>query len=158
VKRLTVAFLVLSVLIPTVLAQSVESVEQTETRLSLFSGWLKMVKGAERDYKNKNGRYGNVTALFNAHLLGTLVFESGSSPGLASTKAQGNFVPKGTIFQVTVSHHGQHFKALIGDECVSVTTDDSGSDHSGCCRCRPTLLYLPDFQESLDGPIIGVPG
>ena len=65
VKRLTVALLVFNVFTPIVLAQTVESVEHAEHRLRIFSGWLEMVKGAERDYKNKNGRYGDLVALRN---------------------------------------------------------------------------------------------
>ena len=80
-KRLTVSLLVFSVFTPSVFAQSVESVDLAEHRLRTFSGWLEMVKGAERDYKNKNGRYGDLVALRKAHLLRRLVFESGSSVG-----------------------------------------------------------------------------
>ena len=40
-----------------------------------------MVKGAEKDYRNKNGRYGDLAALRKAHLLDRLVFESDSSLG-----------------------------------------------------------------------------
>jgi len=92
--RLTVALLAMSVFTPTIFAQCVEpmSFEQTD-RQRIFSGWLEMVKDAERDYKNKNGCYGNLATLHKAHLLGSLVFESGSSAA-PKGKSQDNFVPK----------------------------------------------------------------
>jgi hypothetical protein len=169
VKRLTVVLLVFSVFTPAVFAQTVESVEHAEHRLKIFSGWLQIVKDAERDYKEKNGRYGDLAALRNAHALRSLVFESGtrarslvfeprSSAG-ARAKAQANFVPKGTFFQVTVSQDGQHFNAVIGEECVSVSADDMGNGGSGCCHCGPEVYhYLPDLEGSPEGPIIAVAG
>src|SRR5262245_43922279 len=92
VKRVTVALLVFSVFTPAVFAQSVEalSFEQAQHRLRMFSGWLEMVKGAERDYKNKNGRYGDLATLRKAHLLRSLFFESGSSAA-PKGKSQDNF-------------------------------------------------------------------
>ena len=75
-KWLTVAVLIFSVFAPTVFAQ-----DQSEDPWRVFSRWIEMVKGAERDYKNKNGRYGDLVALRKAHLLRRLVFESGSSVG-----------------------------------------------------------------------------
>jgi hypothetical protein len=101
-KRVTVALLATSVFTPTIFAQCVQpkelkveiirgterdeqnvstptvftqSSEQTD-RQRIFSGWLEMVKGAERDYKNKNGRYGDLAALHETHLLRGSVFES----------------------------------------------------------------------------------
>ena len=166
-KRLTVALLVFNVFTPIVLAQTVESVEHAEHRLRIFSGWLEMVKGAERDYKNKNGRYGDLAALRRAHLLRNLVFEPGSrasslvfewgSSAGTRAKAQANFVPKSTFFQVTVSEDGQHFKAVIGEKCVSVSADDVNGEGSGCCHCAP-LNLLPDLEDSPEGPIITVAG
>src|SRR5438445_13583762 len=67
VKRLTVSLLGSSVFTPTVFAQSLECVEQVEHRPRRFSGCLEMVKGAERDYRNKNGRYGDQVARRTAH-------------------------------------------------------------------------------------------
>jgi len=167
VKRLTVALLVFNVFTPIVLAQTVESVEHAEHRLRIFSGWLEMVKGAERDYKNKNGRYGDLAALRRAHLLrnlvfeprsraSSLVFEWGSSAG-ARAKAQANFVPKSTLFQVTVSEDGQHFSAVIGEHCARVDADDMGQGGSWCCHCESPYL-LPDFEDSPAGPIIAIAG
>ena len=155
-KRLTVSLLVFSVFTPTVFAQSVESVEQAEHRLRIFSGWLEMVKGAERDYKNKNGRYGDLVALRRAHLLRSLVFESGSSAG-ARGKAQVNFVRKSTLFQVTVSEDGQHVSPVIGEHCARVDADDMGQGGSWCCHCGSRHL-LPDFEDSPAGPIIAIAG
>jgi len=155
VKRLTVALLVFNVFTP-IVAQTVESVEHAEHRLRIFSGWLEMVKGAERDYKNKNGRYGDLVALRKAHLLRRLVFESGSSVG-ARGKAQANFVRKSTLFQVTVSEDGQHFGAVIGEHCARVDADDMGQGGSWCCHCESPYL-LPDFEDSPAGPIIAIAG
>jgi hypothetical protein len=179
VKRLTVALLVFGVFTPTVFAQCVQekelqveiirgtereyqnvstptvfaqSSEQTD-RQRIFSGWLEILKGAERDYKNKNGRYGDLAALRKAHLLHSLVFESGSSAAPKS-KSRGNFVPRGTLFQVTVSGHGQHFSAVIGDNCASVISYDPGRK-----RSSPPLYFLEilrDIPDSPDGPIISV--
>jgi hypothetical protein len=153
-KRLTVALLVFSVFGRTVSAQSVESVEHAEHRLRVFSGWLEMVRGAERDYKNKNGRYGDLAALRKAHLLGSLVFESDSAAG-ASGKAKANFVSKSTRFQVTVSEDRQHFSASIGEHCAGVDADDMGDSGSWCCHCE-SLYLLRDLEDSPEGPIISV--
>jgi hypothetical protein len=87
--------------------------EQTDLQ-KLWSGWLRKVEGAEKDYKNKNGRFGNLADLRKAHLLGNLVFEPCSSAG-ANGKAKANFVPKTTVIQVTVSEDGQHFDSAIVD-------------------------------------------
>jgi len=116
-----------------------------------------MVKGAERDYKNKNGRYGDLAALRKAHLLDRLVFESDSSSD-ASGKADANFVRKRTMFQVTVSKDGQHFRAVIGAKCASViVADDRGNERYGgmsdIISCPPVRLPLLDGPE---GPIISV--
>jgi hypothetical protein len=105
-----------------------------------------MVKGAETDYKNKNGRYGNLATLRKAHLLRSLVFESGSSAA-PKGKSQGNFVPKDTLFQVTVSGNGQHFRAVIGDNCASLNADDTGAS----VGAQPPVIR--DFQDSPEGLI-----
>ncbi|HKU28702.1 MAG TPA: hypothetical protein VJQ54_24740, partial [Candidatus Sulfotelmatobacter sp.] len=125
-KTLTVALLVFGLFTPTVFAQYgeyVESGEHPAVRFRILSDWLEMVKSAEWDYKHKNGRYGDLAALRKAHLLRNLVFES-DSPAGARGKAEANFVPKSTLFQVTVSEDGQHFKAVIREHCVSVNADD----------------------------------
>ena len=156
-KRLTTALLVFSVFGPPVFAQSVESAEQADFRV--FSGWLGMVKGAEKDFKNKNGRYGDLVALRKAHLLRSLVFESDSS-AVANGKLDANFVPKRTLFQVTVSADGQHFRAVIGVKCTStmIDADDTGYVRYGvsdAISCPPVRLPLLDSPE---GPIISVSG
>ena len=74
-KRLTIALLIFSVSAPTVFAQD----ESEDDHWRVFSRWIEMVKGAERDYKNKNSRYGDLAALRKAHLPDRLVFESDSS-------------------------------------------------------------------------------
>jgi len=150
-KTVTVALLVFSVFAPTVFAQSVEF-EQADRR-RIFSGWLEIVKGAERDYKNKNGRYGDLAALRKAHLLDGLVFESDSSAGV-SGKVDTKFVPKRTLFEVTVSEHGQHFTAVIREYCVNVNADDMGGEWSVCCCWSPFLHR--DFDDSPEGPIIAI--
>jgi hypothetical protein len=154
-KTVTVALLVFSVFAPTVFAQCVEpmSLEQNQHRIRVYSTWLEVLKSAESVYKEKNGLYGNLAALRKAHLLRSLVFESGSSAS-ARGKAQGNFVPKGTLFQVTVWADGQHFRAAIGDKCVSVVSYDPG--RKGSSPPRYGLEILRDIQDGPDGPIISV--
>src|ERR1700686_4028792 len=156
IKRLPVALLLFSVLGPAVFAQSGVP---SEHPWSVFSGWIEMVKGAERDYKNKNRRYGDLAALRKAHLLDRLVFESDSLAG-ASGKADSNFVRKRTVFQVTVSKDGQHFRAVIGAWCASaIVADDRGNERYGgmddIISCPPVRLPLLDGPE---GPIISVAG
>ena len=113
-----------------------------------------MVKGAERDYKNKNGRYGDLADLRRSHLLDNLAFESDSSAD-ASGKGKANFVRKRTQFQVTVSKDGQHFSASIGEHCARVDADDMGNTGSWCCHCE-SLHLLRDLEDSPEGPIISV--
>lgn|SRR5689334_294188 len=139
-NRLVFAVVGFSAFTPTVLGQAVEQKEPTvfplrveiirgtektyqnvtipgaeETDLQkLWSGWLRKVEGAEKDYRIKNGRFGNLAELRKAHLLRSLVFQPCSSAG-ANGKAQVNFVPKTTLIQVTVSEDGQHFDSLIVD-------------------------------------------
>jgi hypothetical protein len=151
VKRLTIVLLAFSVLTPSVFAQTVESVEAAEHRLRLFSAWLTIVKGAEQDYKNENGRYGDLAALRKAHFLRKLVFESDSTG--PSDKAQAKFVPKRTLFQVTASEDGQHFRAVIGEKCLNVNADDMGREWS--MSCGSPILHR-DFEDSPEGPIISV--
>jgi hypothetical protein len=151
-KSLTLVLLIFSVFAPTVFAQ-----DQSEDPWKAFSRWIEMVKAAERDYKNKNGRYGDVAALRKAHLLDRLVFESDSSSG-ATGKADANFVRRRTVFQVTVSNDGQHFRAVIGNWCASgIEVDDRGYGfYEGMIdkiSCPPVRLPLLDGPE---GPIISV--
>ena len=86
--------------------------DQTDLQ-KLWSGWLRKVEGAEKDYKNKNGRFGVLADLWKAHLLRNLSFEPCSSAG--NHKAKANFVPKTTVIQVTVSEDGQHFDSVVVD-------------------------------------------
>ena len=156
VNRLTVALLVVSSFTPPVFAQSVqwvESVEQHEHPFRILSDWLEMVKGAERHYKNKNGRYGDLAALRKAHLLRELVFESDSSAA-PKDRSQPNFVPMRTLFEVTVSEDGQHFTAVIREYCVNINADDMGGEWSVCCCWSPFLHR--DFDDSPEGPIIAI--
>jgi hypothetical protein len=140
VKRLVLTLVVFSAFTPTISGQTVEQTEPTvfpgrveiirgtertyqniiipgaeETDLQkLWSGWLRKVEGAEKDYKNKNGRFGSLADLRKAHLLRNLVFEPCSSAG-TNGKAKANFVPKTTVIQVTVSEDGQHFDSVVVD-------------------------------------------
>lgn len=91
----------------------IPAAEQTDLQ-KLWSAWLQKVEDAERDYKNKHGRYGDLPALRKAHLLRSLVFEPCWSAG-ASGKARLNFIPKSTLIQVTVSEDGQRFDAVMVD-------------------------------------------
>jgi hypothetical protein len=91
----------------------IPAAEETDLQ-KLWSGWLRKVEGAEKDYKNKNGRFGNLADLRKAHLLRGLAFEPCSSAG-ANRKAKANFVPKTTMIQVTVSEDGQQFDSVVVD-------------------------------------------
>ena len=127
-----------------------QSVEQKD-RFTVFSAWLEMVKSAERDYKNTNGRYGNLATLRKADLHHNLVFESDSSAA-PKGKSQDNFVPKDTRFEVTVSADGQHFGAVIGDERASVSTGEHGPRTRPVVGPRPPFV-IRDFQDSPEGLI-----
>ena len=146
-KTVPVALLAITVFTPRVFAQSVvewvvESGEQPEHRFRTLSDWIEMVKGAERDYQNKNGRYGDLAALRKAHFLRSLAFESRSSAGV-SGKAEANFVPKSTLFQVTVWADGQHFRAVINDMWVGVNTGDVG----GGVTMLPVFCPINEMRE-----------
>jgi hypothetical protein len=143
--RLTVALLVFSVFTPTIFAQCVEtmSFEQAQHRVRKFSGWFEMVKDAEMDYKHKKGRYGDLAALRKAHLLRSLVFESGSSAA-PKGRSQDNFVSEDTRFQVTVSADGQHFRVAISDMWVAVF----GADETGFgATAQPLLCPVNEMRE-----------
>jgi len=154
VKRLTVTLLAISVFTPTVFAQTVEiirgtkrdyqsfaqSAEQVEQQ-KVFSAWREKIEGAERDYKNKHGRYGDLTALRKARLFRSLVFESGSWFG-ASRKATANFVPKNMLIQVTLSEDSQQFNIAIIEQPYVME--------------RVLGPQYRDFEDSPEGPIISV--
>jgi len=128
VKRLTVAILVFNVFTPTVFAQTAPlpsaQTAQQGPRAGVLFGWLEVVRGAESRYKNKHGHYADLAALYNAHLLGSLVFES----FVGNRKAEANSMPKTALFQVTVSKNGQHFKAVIGEHCgLNLVGEDMGA-------------------------------
>src|SRR5260370_15125618 len=151
-KWLKCALLIFSVFSPTVFAQD----ESEDDPFRVFTRWIEMVRGAERDYRNKNGRYADLAALRKAHLLDRLVFESDSSD--PSVKADANFVRKRTVFQVAVSNDGQHFSAVIGNWCTStmVKVDDRRKGKYGMSEtisCPPVRLPVLDSPE---GPIISV--
>jgi len=134
---------------------SAQTAQQAD-REGVFFDWLEIVRGAERHYKNKHGHYGDFAVLQNAHLLDSLVFESFVG---SRRKAEANFVPKTTLFQVTVSNHGQHFRAVVGEHCgLNLIGEDIGAPRRGSSKCSPLLHYLPDLEDSPEGPIIGTAG
>jgi hypothetical protein len=94
---------------------------------------------AERQYKNRHGRYGDLAALRKAHLLSDLGFESCSS--VRTSKAQANFVPKSTVINVAIRTDGQQFDVSI-------------VEHSGHCG----FPMLPDLEDNPEGPILPVAG
>jgi hypothetical protein len=150
-KMPTVALLLLALFTAAVFAQSDEKVQRD--RHKIFSAWLGIVKTAEGNYKNKHGRYGDLAHLHMAHLLDGLVFGSDSSRG-THYESEPNFVRKGTLFQVTVSEDGQHFRAVLGEDCWSLHTDDMGV--VGSSRCLPSREF-PLPPDGPEGPIIAIP-
>ena len=149
-KLLIVALLLMSLSAPSVFAQ-----DQLEDPWKAFSRWIEMVKGAEKAYRNKSGRYADLATLRKAHLLDELVFESDSSSA-AKGATNANFVRKQTVIKVTVSNNGQHFRAVIGNWCAStIVADDRGYERFGTelNNCPPVRLPL---QDGPDGPIISV--
>jgi hypothetical protein len=157
VKRLTGALLILGIFVSTSFAQSAE--QAMKNRRKVLFGWLGTVKTAETKYKSKHGRYGDLTALRESHLLDVLVFESDHSSASAhgETESEASFVPKSTSFQVTISSDGQHFRVTISesldDRCgVGVFADEMSS---GSSVCRP--LPMP-WEDRPEGPLISLPG
>src|SRR5262249_34328331 len=78
----------------------------------------------------------------------------------AAVKAEANFVSKTTLFQVTVSKNGKHFKVVIGEHCgLNLVGEDMAAPRRGFSNCRvPASPYLPDLKDSPEGPIIGTAG
>ena len=157
-KKLTVALLVW-VFTSTAFAQTVEIISGTdrhyqnvstpsivaqsgdqEERDKIFSTWRDIISGAERQYKNDHGRYGNLAALRKGHLLRGLIFESCSSA--RASEAKTNFVPKSTLIDVLVTTGGQDFGVMI-------------TEHSGRCFGPPMYNVMPDLNDSPEGPMIG---
>jgi hypothetical protein len=154
VKWLTVAVLILGTFVATVSSQPAPMDQETRDRLRAFSGWLRLIRPAENEYKSKYGRYGDLSDLRKAHLLDALIFESDPSPGTHRGK---QIVPKSTLFQVKVSGDGEHFRATISEGCVSVETDDTG--RQGWGYCPPSRRGFPrDLKDGPEGPIIALPG
>jgi len=123
--------------IPSTVAPFVEQKERDR----VFSSWHEIIRGAERHYKNKHGRYGNLAALRKAHLLRDLVFESCSSAG--GGQAQVNFVPKNTLIDVQLSADRQDFNVMI-------------VEHTERCFGPPMFNLLPDLEDSPEGLIFAV--
>lgn len=162
-KRLTVAILVFNLFTPGVFAQTVICTEgttqrqctnsapgwlrtvsaQTPQRQRILSGWQRKVERAERHYKNKHGRYGDLAALRNAHLLRGLTFEPCPSAD-RSGKEKTNFIPQSTVFRVAATPDGQLFHLMIVD----------GAGH--CDWDRPSLFEHRDFDDSPQGPVISL--
>lgn len=158
-KTLTVTLLVLGVFASAVFAQSKPQVAVSEPqavkeRSRVLAGWVRIVRGAESQYKSKHGRYGDLAALREAHLLDALTFES-EKP--AETTSDANLVPQSTHFEVTTSGDGEHFSALIWESLnewsVSVHADETGGgDGLGHTQEIP----LP--EDSPQGPILSLAG
>jgi hypothetical protein len=74
------------------------------------------------------------------------VFESDSSADVLG-KAEANYVPKNTSFDLTVSSDGQHFRVVIMEECVSREYPWP----------FPPLREFP-FEDGPEGPILAIPG
>ena len=152
-KWLTVALLVLGTFVATVFAQPAPMEQETRDRLRAFSVWLSLIRPAENKYKSKYGRYGDLSDLRRAHLLDALIFESDPSPDTHRGK---QIVPKSTLFRLTVSDDGQHFRATISEGCVSVETNDKGLRGSGYCLTSPSRIFPRDLKDGPEGPIIAV--
>ena len=56
---------------------------------------------------------------------------------------------------MTVSEDGQHFRAVIGENCVSVDVDDMGERGTEVYRGRPRHR---DLEDSPEGPVIAIAG
>jgi len=126
VKSLTAAVLILGIFASTALAQSAEQV--MKNRRKVLGGWRGTVRAAEAKYKSKNGRYGDLTALRQAHMLDALVSESDEP---TETGPGTNLVAKSTHFELTASADGEHYKVLIYESwdewSVSVSADEASS-------------------------------
>lgn len=129
----------------TPIAQSVEKGIMLPTdelhaqhRVRVFSGWAEMVRGAERNYKDKHGHYGDLAALRKADLLSRLAFQSCSS--VRASEAKTNFVPKSTLIDVLQTPNAQSFAVMI-------------TEHSGRCFGPPMYQLMPDLKDSSEGLI-----
>jgi hypothetical protein len=127
-KTLTVTLLVLGVFASAVLAHS--EPQAVKERRRVLAAWVSIVRGAESRYKTKHGRYGDLAALREAHLLDALTFES-EKP--AETTSDANLVPRRTHFEVTTSADGEHFRVSIWESLdewsVSVHADEMGGEY-----------------------------
>src|SRR5215469_8675684 len=113
VKTLTAGLLALGIFASAVFAQSAGQV--LKERHKVLAGWLGIVVAAEKKYQSAHGHYGDLTDLRKTHLLNGLVFESESFPR-RHHQSEANFVPKSTLFQVTVSSDGKHFTVTISED------------------------------------------
>jgi hypothetical protein len=146
VQSLTVALLISTVIASTVFAQSAE--QEIKDRVRDFSGWVEIVKTAERQFKRKHDVYGNLTALRKAHLLDALVFESDDPVyAYADNGRDTCVIPKDTIFQLTVSSDGQHYQVeihgVVGSKTLTLFADETSTDR-GDCRTR----HQPNFRRT----------
>ena len=147
-KRLTVALLLAS----TVFAQSAP--QAIKDRHKVLAGWLGVVRGAESKFKSKHGVYGDLTALREAHLLDTFVFESDKP---TESVPDTNLIPKSTHFEVTASGDSEHYKVSIWESLnewsVSVSGDDLGGGGSGVGH----ILEMP-VEDGPEGPLLSLAG
>jgi hypothetical protein len=150
------AVLILGIFASTALAQS----EQVVTdRHRILANWLGTVRAAETKYKSKYGVYADLTGLRNAHLLEDLIFESDKP---TETAADANRVPKSTLFEVTASSDGKHYKVSICEVYEEVLGEPSicsqGDEMStGFSKGRRQPLQVPLPDDSPDGPILSLP-
>jgi hypothetical protein len=158
-KRL-LALLILGTFASTVFAQQPD--EQAKKDRFKFASWFGIVRMAERNYKARHGHYGDLDDLRKDHLLDALVFESDSSAD-TQPKSEANFVPKSTLFQVTVSEDGKHFTAEIGSCMGRGVSDNAWS--MGCdsphnpVQDVPQPRIIPLFPLPLeDGPRLLITG
>ena len=130
---------------PTVFAQSVEEASLSERGNFLVgSTWSKARNGTTSIRKAVTATWplcGRLT--FSAAWFSSLTFRR-----LPRLDHKPNFVPKSADFQVTVSADGQHFRAVVGDTCMSVSADDSGNG-VGMLKC-----ILRDIPASPEGLIV----
>jgi hypothetical protein len=135
----------------TALAQSAEQVMKERHRV--LAGWLGTVRAAETKYKSKYGVYGDLTALRDAHVLDTLIFESDKP---TTTGPDTSLIPKSTHFEVTAPSDGEHYKVsiceVLEESGICVHADEMGTGFS--VGGRPQVQPPKDGPE---GPLLSLP-
>jgi hypothetical protein len=159
VKGLIVVVLIFGTFASTVFARCGAEQALKDRRKVLFS-WLGIVRAAENKHKTNTGRYGDLADLRKAHLLDALVFQSDSSTGGHSESEA--FVPESSVFQVTASQDGQHFKAMIHETSdagsIGVEANETGTGSTIGCPQAPLPIQDMPLRDGPEGPIITLPG